>query len=158
AQARIRVHAYPNLERTGAVTALAPVADADTGNFVVEIITDNDPADRPLLPGMTARVELVAGALEQAFRLPGSAILGGVTARSVYVVVSEDGIEVARRRPIRIARTVGASALLGPDSGLRAGDRVVLRGQRGLRDGSRVEASAPPQSESTPPPQGGPPS
>jgi multidrug efflux pump subunit AcrA (membrane-fusion protein) len=101
---------------------------------------------------MTAIIEIVAGTLEQAFRLPGSAVLGSETSRYVYVVTSGDGSDVVRRRLVRVARTLGATALIGPDSGLRAGERVVLRGQRSLRDGTPVEVSTPVDPELAPTP------
>jgi multidrug efflux pump subunit AcrA (membrane-fusion protein) len=91
-----------------------------------------DPDSR-LRAGMIAEVALVRGVAEQAIVLPLAAV---VPHKGDYVVfVVEDGHAV--RRLVRIDSFVGHEAVIR--SGLSAGERVVIEGQRTLQDGMPVD-------------------
>ena len=142
--ATVAVDAYPGLVREGAVAHLAPVAAEDTGTFTVELIIANGD-DRPLLPGMMARVGLLLDRYRDAILVPRDAVVPHGDGHAVYVVASQNpGGPVARRRTVTVARTLGTRALIA--SGLEPGDRVIVLGHRAVRDAMPVrvrDSSAP---------------
>lgn len=167
--ATIAVDARPGPKRTEAVARVAPTASTDTGTFVAEIDVANNGGKQPLLPGMIARVELTIATYPHAIVVPHDAVLDDEGARSVFVIAREratpkdkgkkkpppEGV-TARRREVTVARILSNGALIA--AGLRAGDEVVVLGQRSLRDGAavrvRVTAGASAAGPDTPtPPQ-----
>lgn len=149
AEATIAVDAYPGMVRRGKVSAVAPAASEDTGVFLVEITIDNPADDRPLIPGMIARIELLARRYGRAIVVPRHALLADGTKRYVYVVEQQAAGKgtaaeqaVARRRDVVVARTIGDHALIA--GGLAAGTHVVVLGQQSLRDGAAIRLRATP--------------
>ena len=126
----------------GRVTAVAPVADAQSRVFDVEVTIPN-PAGA-LRPGMIGTVALgpaaSAGAGSRGLPVvPLGAIVKPANAGPDYAVLVVEraaGGEVARLRRIGIGDVIGNSVAVV--RGLALGDRVVVTGAGLLTDGDRV--------------------
>jgi|Deesub1362B_J571_1020462.scaffolds.fasta_scaffold04790_2 membrane fusion protein (multidrug efflux system)/multidrug efflux system membrane fusion protein/cobalt-zinc-cadmium efflux system membrane fusion protein len=133
--ARITVDAYPGRVFSGKVTVVNPVADVLTRSFRVQIEADNP--DYLLKPGMFARVEIVVQRKEQVVAVPVDAVLeeGG----RFYVFLVRD----ARAHRVEVEKGITDGFRVEIVRGLKAGDSVVIAGQRNLRDGDVVRITNP---------------
>jgi RND family efflux transporter MFP subunit len=105
-------------------------ADPATGKFQVEVRVEN--RDLVLRPGVVARAQVLKEQHDGVIVVPRDAIvMRGHTA--VAFVVDGDR---ARRREITVGPDQGLMTAI--ESGLEPGDRLVVRGQRELRDGALV--------------------
>lgn len=118
--------AYPNAVFHGAVSFVNPVLQADTRRDLVRAVFAN--ADGKLKPNMYANVNIDVAQPAQVF-VPESALLMNNDATSVFVEVSPWTFE---RRTVDLSydESDGTRVL----KGLKAGDRVVVRGGVLLND------------------------
>lgn len=145
---QLRLDAYPEQTFTGTVTNVLPYLDAQTRTNTVEVTLDN-PADsktgqRQLKPGMFGRAEIVVESRKQVLVAPEQALLmdnrllaqqkSGELLRKA-MVVGDDG--VAHERVVRLGPRNGTNYEIV--EGLKDGERLVVRGQHGLKDGQKVE-------------------
>jgi len=99
-----------------------------------------NPGER-LLPGQFVRVRIVAGQRENAFLVPQAAVMQ--TEKGPFIFVEEQG--KAAMRPVVTGEWIGSDWLI--QSGLNAGDRVIVDNLLKLRPGAPVTiapAAAPP--------------
>ena len=129
-EVHLTLDALPDRTFTGRIGKLPPTADLATRTFVAEILLDNP--EGLLKPGMTARVRMVREIFPDAVAVPLFAVLTLENQR--FVMVEEGG--VARVRPVELGVLQGD--MVHVKSGLAAGDRLIVTGQRDLRDGRRV--------------------
>ena len=135
APAVFAVSAYPGRAFTGKVSFVAAAAEAVTSAFRVEAVVANPAGE--LKPGMIASVQFKRGARDGAIVIPLAAV---VPARGEHVVfVAKD--DRAERRVVRIAAIAGQSAVI--ESGVDAGDEVIIRGHRALIDGALIQRDSP---------------
>lgn len=127
---RFTVGVWPDRFFTGRVSFVSSQADHAANGFRTEALVPN-PESR-LKAGMIAEVSVLRGALENAVVLPVSAVIPQRGEHVVYVV---DG-DRAVRRVVTIERLVGSEVIVS--SGVGAGDRVVVEGQRSVVDGGLV--------------------
>lgn len=129
--------------------------DPATGSFLVRITVPN-PADL-LLPGMYVRAEVAAGVRDGAILVPQQGVSRDPKGNASVMLVGPDDTVVVR--PIKASRAIGAAWLV--DSGLAAGDRVIVEGLQKIRPGMKVHAteaaSKPPGSPPSPPAPAAPP-
>jgi len=144
----LTMDAYPGREFPGKATRVLPYLDPATRTNGVEITLDNalDPktGQRPLKPGMFGRAEIVVAERKAVLVVPEPALLldnellsqqqPGQIVRKAMVV---DGEGIARQRVVHCGARKGS--LYQVLDGLAEGDRIIVRGQHGLRDGQRVE-------------------
>ena len=134
----IRYDALPGREFSAAVTAKVPVSDPDTRAFPLMIRVDNGAG--LITPGMSARVFITLSGPDQGAALlaPGDAILlkpdGGRTLWRVETTAAGEtvapvSVEIGNTRLGQVEITAGA---------IKAGDRVVVKGNELLRPGQRV--------------------
>lgn len=116
---------------TGRVVFVAVEAGAQTHAFDVEL--EVVPPLGRLRPGMIAEVAFDRRGRSEEVAVPLAAIVPHKGDHVAFVVV--DG--VVEQRVVRISRLSGELAVL--QSGLEAGDLLVVEGQRLLRDGIRVQ-------------------
>ncbi len=137
----VLLDALPGKESQGHVAARVPVADAGTRSFLLRVVLDEAPDG--VIPGMSgrARVQLARGAA--AWSVPRDAIVRYPDGtRSVWIVEERDGGLRAAARRVDIVESSGdAVEVLG---GLDGGERVIVRGNEGLRDGQPVRIVAEP--------------
>lgn len=125
--------AFPGRTFEGRVSFLSPAGSRQSNAFTTELLVEN--ADLRLRPGMIVSVELSRGVIEDAVVLPLSAIVP-VRGDNVVFVVEEGR---ASRRVVRITTIKGDRAVLA--EGVADGEEVVVAGQRGLQDGTRVKTA-----------------
>ncbi len=127
----IQVPAFPDQTFSGAVSFIAPKADASL-NFPVEIKVDNDGAQL-IKAGMFATAVFQYGNEATAIIVPRSAFVGSVNNKQVYVL---SGDNTARLRTVTPGNIFGESVEV--ISGLEEGERVIIAGQINLTDGAAV--------------------
>lgn len=119
--------ALPGREFTGKVAFVSSQAARDSNSFAVELEVDNP--DGALKAGMMAQVTMVRRIRDNTAVVPLAAVVPHKGEH--YVFVAENGRAVRKR--VLIGAMIGSEAVL--DSGLSAGERVVVEGHRGLQDG-----------------------
>lgn len=129
----LTVDAMPEAMFAATIDRISPTIDVITGTFRATAYVDNGHGQ--LAPGMFARFSIAYEKHESALVIPAAALLTEDGIAVVYVV-SDDQVE---RRVIKTGiESGGMIEVLG---GLGASEAVVITGQTGLRDGSRVLAS-----------------
>lgn len=135
----VTVEALDDFRTTGTVWFIPRTADPRTRTYRVEMRVDN-PAEEPgkrILAGMVARVELVRQVLHDVVMIPLDAVIPLEHGYEVYVAVDGE----ARQRQVRpgLIRGRFVQALpLHEGSGLQAGDRLIVDGQRLVADGQPI--------------------
>jgi membrane fusion protein (multidrug efflux system) len=132
--ARLRVDSMPDTEFDATIARISPTIDVRNGTFRATAFVDNN--DGHLVPGMFARFTIAYEKHAGALIIPDAAIVEEDDELTVYVVASG---AVARRIVTTGIATDGQVEIL---SGLADDDQIVVVGQSGLRDGSRILASS----------------
>lgn len=138
----LTVGAAPGRVFKGEVVRILPVLDVATRTNEVRIDIAN-PVDEernaPLLkPGMFGRVSIVVAQKENQPVVPARALMVADDASSdARKVFTADKNNIVRERMIRVG--VRNDSWYEVLSGLKVGERVVMRGQYGLRDKDKVE-------------------
>jgi membrane fusion protein (multidrug efflux system) len=136
----VKVDAFKDQTFDGEIAAINPKVDASSRNVQIRATMKN--ADRKLIPGMYATVDIATGAPQNYITLPQTAITFNPYGDTVYIVDSKGND--ANGKPQLIARqsfvTTGATrgdqvAIL---KGVNEGDMVVTSGQIKLHNGSVV--------------------
>jgi cobalt-zinc-cadmium efflux system membrane fusion protein len=123
---KVTFRSYPDDVFTGKVLFVSDVVEPDSRRNKVRIAFDNP--DRILKPNMFADARFEAPAVSR-LMVPTAALLMTNDTTSVFVEVSDWAFE---RRNVEIAYQEGAAVAL--KSGLRPGDRVVVKGAVRLND------------------------
>jgi multidrug efflux system membrane fusion protein len=135
----LEVYAYDRanirLLATGKVAALDSQIDTTTGTAKLRAQFDN--SDNALFPNQFVNAQLVVRTLHDVVTVPTAAIQRGAPGTYVYVINVNDSVSV---RPVSIGPTDGPLAAV--NSGLSAGERVVVDGTDRLREGARVTIAA----------------
>jgi membrane fusion protein, multidrug efflux system len=126
----------------GTVSAVDNQIDTTTGTVKVRAQFDNP--DGALFPNQFVNAKLLVKTLQNVVTVPTAAIQrgspgstpGGAPGTYVYVINADSTVSV---RPVKIGPSAGDMTAV--DSGLAAGDRVVVDGADRLRDGLRVHVS-----------------
>ncbi len=134
------VDAYPGVSFPGTITSINSKVDATSRNVQVRASFPN--ADKRLIPGMYATVEIDKGDARNLVTLPQTAISYNPYGDVVYVVAKagadDKGGEklVVQQRFVKLGPTRGDQVAV--ESGVAAGDVVVTAGQMKLHNGSVV--------------------
>jgi membrane fusion protein (multidrug efflux system) len=120
---------------TGRVYALSPVLDPKTGTIAVEARFPNP--DGLLRPGGFARVRLVIERRTDALLVPQTAITKSQGVDTVYVVNKNDEAEL---RSVNLGPQYQQAFVV--ESGLSAGDRVVVQGTQKVQPGKKVQVKS----------------
>ncbi|HOE66833.1 MAG TPA: efflux RND transporter periplasmic adaptor subunit [Candidatus Hydrogenedentes bacterium] len=129
----IRIDALPDRTFDGSIHSIAPAADAMTHTFLTEIVIEN--ASGEIRPGMIARATLVRRTYPDAIAIP---IFSSVNLQNLRVVFLEHEGK-ASIRPIETG--IVAGSLIQVTSGLAPGDRLIVAGQRDVREGEPVHVT-----------------
>lgn len=147
AQVRLVLDDGSEHSHTGRLLFSEATVDPTSGQVTLRAEFPNP--DGSLLPGLYVRVAVEQGVEESAFAVPSQAIQRDAGGRALlYLVNAENFVEA---RPVTIAREVGNRAVI--DSGLSAGDRVIVDGFQKTGPGAPVTpvpwegAQGQPQSE-----------
>ena len=132
---RLQVEAYDRTGRTriatGNLLAIDNQIDQTTGTSRLKASFDN--ADNALFPNQFVNVQLLLDVRANAVIAPLAAIQRGPQGTFVYVVKTDQSVEV---RPVTTGAAAGSEVAI--DTGLSAGDQVVVDGVDKLRPGSKV--------------------
>lgn len=127
--------------QSGKLTFADLSVDPSTGSFLLRVQVPNP--DEWLLPGMYVRAIVSVGERQNAILAPQQAILRDAKGNASAMVVNAEGKVEAR--PVQASRTIGDRWLI--DSGLAAGDRVIVEGLQKIRPGAPVQATEKPATE-----------
>jgi membrane fusion protein (multidrug efflux system) len=142
---RVAQNAKPDIHMTvadgtlyrypGRLTAAEALIDPSTGTLTLEAEFPNP--DLILRPGQYARIEIESQVLHGAVLVPQRAVQEIQGAYSVAVIDPENKIEM---RPVQLGPLMGSLWVI--ESGLKAGDRVVVEGIQKVRSGAIVKPKA----------------
>jgi membrane fusion protein (multidrug efflux system) len=134
----------PGREFTGTVKFVGGAVDPGNRTFPIEVDLENP--DGIIKPEMVANVRVVRHKLEAAIVVPEEALR--YTEKGFVAFVAADGERgaIAEERHVRVGPSYANRTVV--ESGLRAGDRLITRGQLQVAAGSRIEIAA---TESTQP-------
>jgi len=146
---------YPGATFTGKINAIDPRIDASTRNFQAEATVPN--ADRKLMPGMFARVAVIAGDKKHYLTLPQTAITYNPYGATVFVAEKKPGGSdkdlIAQQAFVTLGPTRGDQVAVV--KGVKEGDQVVTSGQMKLVNGAPliIDNSVLPANDPNPSPQ-----
>lgn len=119
-------------ESTGTLQFTDISVDESTGMVTLRALFPNP--QQNLLPGMYVRAVLDEGVNEQTILLPQVALVRDAKGNATtYTLSADNTVEV---RPLRVGRTSGDAWIV--QSGLQAGDRVIVGGLQKIRVGVKV--------------------
>jgi membrane fusion protein, multidrug efflux system len=124
---------------TGSIDFVGAAVESSNRTFPIEVIVSNPGA--ALKPGMIANVRLTRQTLADALVVPQEAVLRIETGYQVYVVAGSGSDVVAEPRAVALGPSQANRVAI--DSGLSAGDRVVVVGQSRLAPGDRLQIVQP---------------
>jgi membrane fusion protein, multidrug efflux system len=141
----IRVDAYPDSVFKGKVDAIDARVNQDTRSIMVRGRLDN--AEKQLLPGMFANVEVLAGAPVEVVTLPRTAVSYSLYGDSVYITRKpaaapagqaqpKEELHEIERRFVRPGEARGDRVAI--NEGVKPGELVVIVGQLKLQQGAKV--------------------
>ncbi|MDY4610816.1 MAG: efflux RND transporter periplasmic adaptor subunit [Sphaerochaetaceae bacterium] len=137
-KAEITFTAYPGETFAATVTKVSPTLD--TGSRTLKVTCTLDKPDDRIIIGMYARIQVFTEHKENCVVVPYGAVL--ISDRRSYVFVANDrkNPAVAERRSVTLGiRTGNVVEVL---EGLRMGDKVIVKGQNLLADGSAVNVAS----------------
>ena len=132
----VHVAPYPDRSFGAKVTVISPTIDPNTRTLRVKAVVDN--GEGLLRPGLFARADLGLSVHEGVAVVPSSAVLQRVDGSVVFVL---DGADRATRRVVQLGSFQEGRVEI--TKGLRAGDRVLVRGHADLLDGQQVRLYLP---------------
>ncbi len=118
---------------TGKVRTISPAADRATRTFTAKVTL---PPEKHIKSGLFARVDIPVGEAGL-LTLPRTALIKYGQLTGFYLV---DDKQIARFRLVRTGRTLGERVEIV--SGLKAGDRYVVKPPEKLADGVKVEVQS----------------
>jgi membrane fusion protein, multidrug efflux system len=134
------VDTYPGASFRGAVASINSKVDSASRNVQVRASFRN--ADRRLLPGMYATVEIEGAEATEQLTVPQTAITYNAYGNTVFVVEQSGSDDKGKPKSVAQQRFVQLGATRGDQvavmSGVKPGDVVVTAGQIKLRSGSPV--------------------
>ena len=139
-RATIRV---PGLDKDlpAKVTVLSPALDPSSTTEEIWVEADNPKGE--LKPGTTAHVSITAKTVANALVVPATAILTGPNGQTSVMVVKSDGRAYAQD----VKTGIQQNPMIQIVSGLQPGEQVIVSGQYGLPDKTKVKIA--PDSTST---------
>jgi RND family efflux transporter MFP subunit len=114
----------------GRVSWVGVEADPTTGKFPVELKIRNPKLQ--LRPGVVARAHVVKTVHESVLVIPRDAVVQSAQGTQVFVAVGDR----AEQRSVQLGADQGLLVIC--TSGIAAGDRLIVRGQRSLSPGSPI--------------------
>jgi membrane fusion protein (multidrug efflux system) len=130
-EVRIVLNAAEDTTFGGHIRQISPVVDTATGTVKVTIEAESPPES--VRPGSFVTVNIVRETRPDAAVIPREAVLRELQSAHVFVV---DG-ELAEKRSVSLGLEEGS--LVEAVSGLKLGEKVIIAGQGGLRDGAKVK-------------------
>lgn len=134
--ALVSVPTCPGETFAATVTEVSPVIDAVSRSVqVVLTLTDSDPR---IKAGMSARVHLITGTLENIITVPSKSIMSDSGETFVYVAKSDGAKVRAEKRTVITGLTVDGRTEI--KEGLAEGDALIIKGQTLIGGGQLLNA------------------
>jgi multidrug efflux system membrane fusion protein len=130
--------------REGKLTFLDNSVQDGTGTVKLRATLAN--ADRYFWPGRFAKVRLILSTQRDAVLVPAEAPQQSAKGFFVYVIKADSSAEL---RPVKLGQRQGDLVII--QDGVKAGERVVVKGQLGVTPGGKVQVSQPAKSPDSPP-------
>jgi RND family efflux transporter MFP subunit len=130
-KAIVRVPELPDREFPGTVTRISKALQPGTRTLLTEIDIPNP--DGALPPGIYCSVEIHIPRMKPSFSVPAEAII--FNRNGIQVSVVNDG--KAEIRKVRVTRDLGTRVEV--DTGVKAGDQVILNPPVNLADGQKIQ-------------------
>jgi multidrug efflux system membrane fusion protein len=118
----------------GKLSVIDNTIDATTGTIKLKATFQND--DLSLWPGQFINARLLLSIRKGGIAVPASVIQRGPDSTYAFVIKKDQTVEI---RPVKVGQIEDGQALI--DSGLEAGEKVVVDGQYRLQPGSAVVES-----------------
>src|SRR3984893_3965832 len=147
--------AYPGVKFAGKINAIDPRVDAGTRNFQAEATIPNP--ERRLMPGMFARVAVLAGDVKRYVTLPQTSVTYNPYGATVFLARKKPGGTdkdlIAQQSFVTLGPTRGDQVAVL--KGVKEGELVVTSGQLKLNNGTPliINNSAQPANDPDPSPQ-----
>jgi len=133
----LSVESMPGQDFAGRIVAIVPVSDPGDRTFLLRAAMDDGAAKGSIVPGMSARLRVVVDTGREGVVVPRDAILRYPDGRTVVWVLQPQGEKtVARERLVTLGQEFDGGIEIR--TGLKNNERVVVRGNEGLRDGQLV--------------------
>ena len=123
--------------RTAEATFVGNAIDPESRTFPIEVTVPNQ--DGRLKPSMGVNLRVTRAVRDSALVIPRSAVLRDETGPNVYVADRSDTTVVARNRSLTLGPATGGRVVA--DSGLAAGDEVIIVGQNNVSPGAPLEVA-----------------
>ncbi|MCZ6727753.1 MAG: efflux RND transporter periplasmic adaptor subunit [Acidobacteria bacterium] len=127
---RIQLNANPQTSLSGRIRQISPIVDTATGTVKVTVEAVSPPPE--IRPGSFVSIHVVRETHHDVILVPREAVLRELQSSHVFVA---DG-EAAAKRTVTLG--IEDSGRVEVLDGLELGDRVIVAGQGGLREGTRV--------------------
>lgn len=139
AKSTLKVLAFSRDDKTelgdGTLALIDNEIDQTTGTIRLKATFPNK--DHALWPGQFVNARLYLSVRHDGITVPAAVVQRGPQGNYAYVIKPDSTVEL---RPIAVAQLRDGVALI--DTGLKAGERVVVDGQYKLRPGARVDAKS----------------
>jgi len=139
AEVEIEVDSLPGEKIPAKIGALIPVSDPDARTFTLRVLPARE--DIPITPGMSARVLVNLQTGRRDVSVSRDALIRYPDGRVTVWVLKEAGdtVSVTERR---VEIGLAFDGLVQVLSGLKEGERVVVRGNESLREGQAVRLAS----------------
>jgi len=117
--------------REGKLTFVDNAVQEGTGTIKLRATLAN--RDRQFWPGRFAKVRLILATRRDAVLVPAEASQESAKGKFVYVIKSDGSAEL---RPVKLGQRQGEKVVI--EDGLKAGERIVVKGQMGVMPGAKV--------------------
>jgi membrane fusion protein, multidrug efflux system len=144
-QVRVRLEDGTEFPHPGTLEFSEVTVDQGTGSVTLRALVPNP--ERVLLPGMFVREEIDEGVRKDAILAPQQGVTHDQRGEPNALVVGSDN--VVELRSLQVDRAIGDQWVV--NSGLNAGDRVIVEGLQSAKPGTKVvpEEYKPPLTEKT---------
>ena len=136
ARVRIRLDDGSDYAHEGRLQFAGMIVNDTTGTVTLRAVVPNP--DGLLMPGMYVQALLPTGVASDALLIPQQAVSRDLTGRASVLVVGEG--DVVEKRTVELARALDSRWLV--DSGLKAGERLVVDGFQRIKPGDKVSPQA----------------
>jgi len=123
--------------RTAEATFVGNAIDPESRTFPIEVTVQNE--DGRLKPSMGVNLRVTRAVLDSTLVIPRSAVIRDEMGTHVYVADRSDSTVVARNRDLVLGPATGGRVVA--DSGLAAGDEVIIVGQNNVSPGAPLEVA-----------------
>lgn len=136
-EVRIALNADPSIRFTGRIRQISEVVDTATGTVKVTVEADGAPPG--VRPGSFVSIHIVRETRPEALLVPREAVLRELKSAHVFIA----GDRTAEKREVVLGLEEGP--MVEAISGLAAGERVIVAGQGGLKEGSPIKILGEPE-------------